>query len=216
MLSREDNETLSASARTRRWASCSACIGSRSFPAKDLMADGQPKRIKLLGEDLVAFRDTEGRVGLLGNACAHRGAPMMYGAQRGLRAALRLSRLEVRRDRRGRRHAGRAGALAAQGARAHQGLSLSRARRRRVDLHGARKGAAAAAEPRVQSGAGGARLHLRTRAGVQLAAGARGRDRQCARADPAWPHRSEGRHQRLARQAGPAADVRMHAAERSA
>src|ERR1700704_1117323 len=32
-----------------------------------------------VGEDLVAFRDTQGRVGLMANACAHRGAPMMFG-----------------------------------------------------------------------------------------------------------------------------------------
>lgn len=40
--------------------------------------DGQPKRIKLLGEDLEAFRDTEGKVGLVANVCPHRGAPLMF------------------------------------------------------------------------------------------------------------------------------------------
>src|ERR1700736_225706 len=30
-------------------------------------------------KDLVAFRDSLGRVGLVANACAHRGAPMMFG-----------------------------------------------------------------------------------------------------------------------------------------
>jgi len=47
--------------------------------SRDLVADGQPKRVTLLGEDLVGFRDTQGRVGLIANACAHRGAPMMFG-----------------------------------------------------------------------------------------------------------------------------------------
>jgi phthalate 4,5-dioxygenase len=41
--------------------------------------DCAPLRTRLLGEDLVAFRDTEGRVGLLGWNCAHRGAPLFYG-----------------------------------------------------------------------------------------------------------------------------------------
>ena len=41
--------------------------------------DGQPKRVRLLGEDLVAFRDTEGRVGLVDQACPHRGAPLIFG-----------------------------------------------------------------------------------------------------------------------------------------
>ena len=47
--------------------------------SKDLVADGQPKRVMLLGEDLVAFRESRARVGLVANACAHRGAPMMFG-----------------------------------------------------------------------------------------------------------------------------------------
>ena len=46
------------------------------LPSSDLEADGQPVRVRLLGEDLVAFRDTEGRVGLMDHACPHRGAPM--------------------------------------------------------------------------------------------------------------------------------------------
>ncbi len=35
-------------------------------------ADGEPVRVKLLGEQLVAFRDTEGRIGLLEELCPHR------------------------------------------------------------------------------------------------------------------------------------------------
>jgi phthalate 4,5-dioxygenase len=42
-------------------------------------ADGDPVRVRLLGEDLVAFRDTEGRVGLLKELCPHRGASLFYG-----------------------------------------------------------------------------------------------------------------------------------------
>ncbi|MDD9917758.1 MAG: Rieske 2Fe-2S domain-containing protein [Rhodospirillaceae bacterium] len=49
------------------------------YPAEGLEADGQPKRVKLLGEDLVAFRDSAGRPGLIANACPHRGAPLMFG-----------------------------------------------------------------------------------------------------------------------------------------
>ena len=35
-------------------------------------ADGEPVRVKLLGENLVAFRDTDGRIGLLEEFCPHR------------------------------------------------------------------------------------------------------------------------------------------------
>ncbi len=41
--------------------------------------DSAPVRVRLLGEDLVAFRDTSGQVGLLDAFCAHRRAPLFYG-----------------------------------------------------------------------------------------------------------------------------------------
>ena len=41
--------------------------------------DGPPLRVRLLGEDFVAFRDTEGRVGLLEELCMHRGASLALG-----------------------------------------------------------------------------------------------------------------------------------------
>jgi phthalate 4,5-dioxygenase oxygenase subunit len=41
--------------------------------------DGAPLRVRLLGEDLVAFRDTHGRVGLLDEHCPHRRASLAYG-----------------------------------------------------------------------------------------------------------------------------------------
>src|SRR5262249_51287563 len=50
-------------------------------------SDGDPIRVRLLGEDLVAFRDTDGTVGLLQANCPHRGAPLVFGRneERGLR-----------------------------------------------------------------------------------------------------------------------------------
>ncbi len=41
--------------------------------------DGAPRRLRLLGEDLVAFRDSRGRVGMLAANCAHRGASLFFG-----------------------------------------------------------------------------------------------------------------------------------------
>lgn len=41
--------------------------------------DGPPLRIRLLSENLVAFRDTGGRVGLLADNCPHRGASIFFG-----------------------------------------------------------------------------------------------------------------------------------------
>jgi phenylpropionate dioxygenase-like ring-hydroxylating dioxygenase large terminal subunit len=41
--------------------------------------DGEPLRVRLLGEDLIAFRDTAGAVGLVDAFCPHRRAPMFFG-----------------------------------------------------------------------------------------------------------------------------------------
>jgi nitrite reductase/ring-hydroxylating ferredoxin subunit len=41
--------------------------------------DGPPVRVRLLGENLIAFRTTSGKVGLLPHACPHRGASLFFG-----------------------------------------------------------------------------------------------------------------------------------------
>jgi nitrite reductase/ring-hydroxylating ferredoxin subunit len=41
--------------------------------------DSDPLRVRYLGEDLVAFRDSDGRVGLIQNHCPHRGASLFFG-----------------------------------------------------------------------------------------------------------------------------------------
>ncbi|MEC9154267.1 MAG: Rieske 2Fe-2S domain-containing protein [Pseudomonadota bacterium] len=41
--------------------------------------DGAPIRVTVLGEDLVAFRDSSGMIGLIDRYCPHRGADLFYG-----------------------------------------------------------------------------------------------------------------------------------------
>ena len=41
--------------------------------------DSAPVRVRLLGEDLIAFRDTNGSVGLIDNYCPHRRASLFFG-----------------------------------------------------------------------------------------------------------------------------------------
>jgi phenylpropionate dioxygenase-like ring-hydroxylating dioxygenase large terminal subunit len=41
--------------------------------------DSDPVRILMLGEQLIAFRDTTGKVGLIQNNCPHRGASLFFG-----------------------------------------------------------------------------------------------------------------------------------------
>src|SRR2546427_803366 len=47
--------------------------------SEELPPGGAPLPVRLLGEDLVLFRDDQGRPGLLGIHCSHRGADLSYG-----------------------------------------------------------------------------------------------------------------------------------------
>ena len=79
MLSHEDNERLVRVGKGTPLGDLFRLYWIPFLPSVDLVNDGQPKRIRLLGEDLVAFRDSEGRVGLVDQACPHRGAPLIFG-----------------------------------------------------------------------------------------------------------------------------------------
>ena len=51
-----------------------------AFLARELAEpDGTPARTRLLGEHIVGFRDTSGRLGILEAACPHRGVDLSYG-----------------------------------------------------------------------------------------------------------------------------------------
>ncbi|HZT06476.1 MAG TPA: Rieske 2Fe-2S domain-containing protein [Chloroflexota bacterium] len=80
MLSVEENELL---ARTGPGTPMGELVRLYWMPAllsEELPEpDCTPVRTRLLGEDLVAFRDTTGRVGILDEACAHRCASLAYG-----------------------------------------------------------------------------------------------------------------------------------------
>ncbi|MEK1927018.1 MAG: Rieske 2Fe-2S domain-containing protein, partial [Rhizobium giardinii] len=47
--------------------------------SSELKADGDPVRLMILGEKLVAFRDSEGRVGVFDHRCPHRCASLFFG-----------------------------------------------------------------------------------------------------------------------------------------
>ena len=55
--------------------------------SSELKADGDPMRLMLLGEKLIAFRDSSGRVGVMDHRCPHRCASLFFGRneQDGLR-----------------------------------------------------------------------------------------------------------------------------------
>ena len=47
--------------------------------SKEVTADGDPRRIVLLGEKLIAFRDSAGKVGIMDHRCPHRVASLFFG-----------------------------------------------------------------------------------------------------------------------------------------
>ena len=84
MLTREENELMTrvgpdtpmGQLVRRYWLP--ACL-SEEVPEPD----GTPIRVRVLGEDLMAFRDSNGRVGLLDEHCPHRGASLVFGRNEG-------------------------------------------------------------------------------------------------------------------------------------
>jgi len=79
MLSREENELI-----TRVGAGTPMGKTMRMYWIPALLSseiaepDCPPVRVRLLGEDLVAFRDTEGRIGLVEEFCPHRRVSLFF------------------------------------------------------------------------------------------------------------------------------------------
>src|SRR6202012_4403107 len=55
------------------------CYWMPALMSSELVADGPPVRLMLLGERLIAFRDSEGRVGVMDHRCPHRCASLFLG-----------------------------------------------------------------------------------------------------------------------------------------
>ena len=80
MLSKQDNELLTrvgpgtpmGDVMRRYWM---PALLSWELPNPDCA----PVRVKLLGENLVAFRDTDGKVGIIDELCPHRCASLWLG-----------------------------------------------------------------------------------------------------------------------------------------
>ena len=80
MLSKQENELLTqvgagtpmGNLLRRYWVPA-------LFSAQLPKADCPPVRVRLMHEDLVAFRDTDGRLGLIDERCPHRTASLFFG-----------------------------------------------------------------------------------------------------------------------------------------
>ncbi len=151
MLSRDDNELLCrvgpgtpmGDLMRQYWI---PALVSSELPAPDC----PPVRVRLLGENLIAFRTTSGAVGLIQNACPHRGASMFFGRneEEGLRCVYHGWKFDV---------TGACVDMPSEPAETNfknkvraRRLPVRRAQRHRLDLHGAARDAAAAAGPRAE------------------------------------------------------------------
>jgi len=98
MLSQADNEFLTRAGKgtpmgellRRFWM---PALLSEELPDRD----GPPKKIRIMGEDLLAFRQTDGRVGIVEPHCPHRGANLYFGRNEecGLRCAFHGWKFDV-------------------------------------------------------------------------------------------------------------------------
>src|ERR1051325_1895095 len=79
MMSQEQNDLIT---RTGPKDPCGKLMRSYWQPAAlvdELEGDRPIRPVKLLGENLVLFRDETGRYGLIDRHCAHRGADLAFG-----------------------------------------------------------------------------------------------------------------------------------------
>jgi phthalate 4,5-dioxygenase oxygenase subunit len=98
MLSQKENEMLTrvgpgspmGELMRRYWVPA-------AFSSQIAQPDCPPVRVRLMGENLVLFRDTQGRVGLMDERCPHRTASMFFGRneQSGLRCVYHGLKFDV-------------------------------------------------------------------------------------------------------------------------
>ncbi len=80
MLSREENQLLTRVGRGTPMGDTLRLYWIPALLAHEIAEpDGPPVRVRLLGEDLVAFRDSKGRIGLVDELCPHRLASLYFG-----------------------------------------------------------------------------------------------------------------------------------------
>lgn len=76
MLSKKDNERLTRVGPGTPMGEMLRELWTPACRSAALEADGAPLRVRLLGEDFIAFRATDGRLGFFDEACPHRCASL--------------------------------------------------------------------------------------------------------------------------------------------
>ncbi len=78
-MTHEENDLLTRTGPGTPCGELLRCYWQPAALSEELLSSGTPLPVRLLGEDLVLFRDDKGRPGLLGIHCSHRGADLSYG-----------------------------------------------------------------------------------------------------------------------------------------
>ncbi|MGF6408442.1 Rieske 2Fe-2S domain-containing protein [Paraburkholderia sp. MM5482-R1] len=80
MLKPEDNDLLTRTDKNTPMGDFMRCFWIPAMTIAEVPnSDEAPKRLRLLGEDLVVFRNTNGEIGVLEENCPHRGASLFFG-----------------------------------------------------------------------------------------------------------------------------------------
>ncbi|MDF2116800.1 Rieske 2Fe-2S domain-containing protein [Roseiarcaceae bacterium H3SJ34-1] len=83
MLSVEDNERLTRVGPGTPMGDLLRELWTPAVRSASLEAEGAPKQFRLLGEDLVVFRDADGKVGVMQRQCPHRCASLALARNEG-------------------------------------------------------------------------------------------------------------------------------------
>ncbi|NKB98172.1 MAG: Rieske 2Fe-2S domain-containing protein [Pseudomonadales bacterium] len=89
MLTQQENERLTRTGPNTDMGKVFRQYWIPALLSRELEAEGAPKSLRILGEEFIAFRDGEGRVGVVEPRCPHRGANLFFGRNEscGLRCA---------------------------------------------------------------------------------------------------------------------------------
>jgi phenylpropionate dioxygenase-like ring-hydroxylating dioxygenase large terminal subunit len=80
MLSKENNDLLTRTGPDTPMGKLMRSFWTPAMTEREIpAADDAPVRLQLLGESLVVFRDSAGRVGVIEEHCPHRGASLFFG-----------------------------------------------------------------------------------------------------------------------------------------
>jgi phthalate 4,5-dioxygenase oxygenase subunit len=79
MTTEAENETLTRVGPGTKMGEMMRQFWIPAAMSSELVADGDPVRLMLLGEKLIAFRDSSGRVGIMDHRCPHRCASLFFG-----------------------------------------------------------------------------------------------------------------------------------------